>query len=896
MATFDLSFEPRSTTANPEAIRTRAEELTILQARLLGRSDDLTGQFNSTATQFTDLLAWNVKGLSEEDYQYWRDAGVAITYAASKLEEWAQHVEEFKDEREAQNTEWFDFRTKKEGEIPADFQGQTITAAHPERGGVFGISDASKCRDIYDEVAAKLTELQERERTNYRNFEEHADEVAADLGEGPTKANVQALIDAGINSWAFYNLDPNRYTMLVDGQELTEENAQEWADQLSSYWSGDKPLDENYHELMLMMSMVTTNAMQAQQGGTGYRSEEMDFLDVFYDELERSQPGGVIDIPASMEGDHLTDEEREHALGVLGDGLLALSDPHVGGGYYDLPPSVREAAEGPHLTPSGSTPPSSHAWAEDARSLAAMLGNAHESMEPGYTLSMTLSLSMGMYSDEYSAVMDQFIPEDDVLSLMDVANRNEDAMHDLFAGAENEDGEREPYVHPNLMGTYHGEEGQFQRFSPHTEQWGSPEEMINTAVEGLFTHPWEDNGETVGDMIEWIAQDAHSQDQEERDRAGRAAAGFVEMITTAEMHEALTNTGVDIEGTDYSNASFTAFNTELADNLADIFDAYIFGFAHSDPSETSVALDEDGNEMFDESGEPVEEEIATTGVGNYDSEHNWFEIGLEERLSFMEYLMGNDDTAVRTIGSASTYQGLLMETYLETGDQYAAGRGSATLSSLIDNALLEESGRRQLDQQEAHERKEMLYGLSLETSAELASGIPVIGESLSQGLGLGAEWLTGILAGDEPVVSPRLPIGQSDESNRSEQRIMILEHILNSRVGNFESPPPQEYIDILIESGAAERRSDGSMAIDIDSEVWQDEGHDAGEFDDLDDVVASALENTTFSTSDRGLKNGQDMAGAFGEAYGDRHKLIDGILNPQEEAEKTEEEGEAGGG
>ncbi|MES0837907.1 hypothetical protein [Nocardiopsis tropica] len=858
MATFDLTFQARTTSANPEAIRARVEELNLLQDRLMGRADDLTGQFNSTATQFTDILGWNIKGLSEEDYQYWKDAGVAIAYAASQLEQWAQHVEEFKEEREAQNSEWFDFRTSKEGEIPADFQGQTITATHPERGGVFGISDASKCRDIYDEVATKLAALQERERTNYRNFEDHAEEVAEDLREGPTKANVQALIDAGINPWAFYSLDPNRYTMLVDGQELTEENAQELADELSPYWSGDKPLDENYHELMLMMSMITTNAMQAQQGGTGYRSEEMDFLDAFYDELERSQPGGVIDIPPSMEGDHLTDEERDHALGVLGDGLLALSDHRVGGGYDDLPASVREAAEGPHLAPSGSTPPSSHTWAEDARSLAAMLGNAHESMEPGYGLSMTLSLSMGMYSDEYSEGMDQFIPEEDVLALLDVANRNEDAMHDLFAGVENEDGEREPYVHPNLMRTHEDEDGQFQRFSPHTEQWGSSEDMINTAVEGLFTHPWEDGGEIVGDMIEWIAQDALSEDQDVQDRAGRAAAGFIGMITTEEMQEALTNTGVDVTegGDDYNDASFTAFNTHLAEDLGDVFDAYIYSFA--------------GGEIV----EANDDTVPLTGVGEYESSYNGFTIGPQERAAYLQYLMGNDDSAISAINSASAYQSLEMEAYLETGDQYSTSRGASTLYSLIEVALEAEAENRRLDLQGTEDRKEQLYTFALEKAGEYSAKIPVVGEGISNALGLGSEWLTGKLIDEDISTSPRYPMSDNPETREREHHLIFLEHIANSENVHIDRRAPQSFIDELEGFGVIEVGSDGSVVVEMDPSEWSISSAPGNDMDAVDNALAGALNGTQISPTERETASAEEMAVTFSGVYDARYELI----------------------
>jgi hypothetical protein len=677
MATFDLTFQPRSTTANPEAIRARIEELNLLQDRLMGRADDLTGQFNTTATQFTDILGWNIKGLSEADYQYWREAGVAIAYAASQLEQWAQYVEEFKDEREAQNTEWFDFRTKKEGEIPADFQGQTITATYPERGGVFGISDESKCRDIYDEVAAKLTELQERERTNYQSFEEHADEVAADLREGPTKANVQALIDAGINPWAFYNLDPGRYTMLVDGQELTAENAQEWADELSSYWSGDKPLDENYHELMLMMSMITTNAMQAQQGGTGYRSEEMDFLQEFYDRLEEESPDhmGAVGIPIQMEGDHLTDEEREHALGMLGDGLLALSDPDIGGGYGDLPASVRNAIDIP-FTDEEETPGDLTTQEGDARtyaSLSALFAHTSDDMEGGYGLSTRLSLSAGAYIELWGESTEHWVSSEEIGTLVDVAARNKDANYYLLTGE---------HLNPESGVDY-------------------TDDKPTDALESLFTYEWPDDGASIRSITDWIAEDAATPEERatanensevrpelttEEERSAKALAAIVSLMENPEFSEFIFSTGHDVTGDDgvtWRNVSAGHLNPELADSWSDIFISYMDVFA----SREGLGSTDD------------ETDYST----RWDNDQNRVYLSPDGRLSFMEAIMGDADAAQKTYNEVVYFGAETMGDFsLDGGTRDHSGANAyGSLLGLVDVALENESEGRTTSHTEA---------------------------------------------------------------------------------------------------------------------------------------------------------------------------------------------------
>jgi hypothetical protein len=834
------------------------EEFQILESRLLGRAGDLSGSFDSAAQQFTDIIAWDISSASQEDYQLWVDASTNIRFLVGVADRWAKCIQAFWDEHNEIYRVWRESKSAKENQVPDKYS--SITFFRPDRGLLDW--DANKARDLYDELWEIRSELNERAQKNMQDHEERVAEIAGMFSEGPTELNVQKLVDGGNADWGFANINPSEYLEL--DQELTPESAEEAAEELADYWSGEKPLDHRYEELMLVLSMLSLNARHSQNEGTDYQPEEMDFLDAFYDELERRQPGGVIDIPTSMEGDHMSDEERDRALGILGDGLLTLSDHRLGGGYDDLPTSVREAAEGPHLTPTGSTPPSSHTWAEDAQSLAAMLGSAHESMEPGYGLSMTLSLSMGMYSDEYSEVMDQFIPEDDVLSLVDVANRNKDAMHDLFAGVENEDGEREPYVHPNLMGTYEDEDGQFHRFSPHTEQWGSPEEMINTAVEGLFTHHWEDDGETVGDMIEWIAQDAHSENQEERDRAGRAAAGFIETITASEMQTALTDTGVDIteDGKEYSNASFTAFNTELADNLADVFDSYIFSFAESGVSETN----------------DQREEVAITGVGEYISESNRFDIGPQERAAYMQYLMGNDDTASRAVSSAVAYQSVAIEAFLETGNSSTASRGPASLNALIDIALEAEAAERELDLTEAKERKEGVYTFALEKVAEYSAKIPVVGESLAWGLGLGTDWAVEKFVDQDTSASPRLPSGENPETLTRQNELILLEHIMNSSSDNIDQKPPQHMIDTLAEAKVLEVNPDGSISIDPSSELWQDNDSLEGEFIELDDILAGALENTEVTPADprteRKPTDALDMAGEYNTEYGNRYDLV----------------------
>ncbi|WP_370012850.1 hypothetical protein UIS43_07215 [Nocardiopsis sp. LDBS0036] len=839
MAYFDISFLARSTSANPEAIRTRAEELDTLQSRLLGRADDLDADFNYTATQFTDLMAWNIRDLSAEELQLWRDAGTAIAYASSMVQMWARHVEEFEKERSAQMSEWWEFLRAKRAEIPDKYQGQTITATYPEREGFGWLGDENKCRSVYDEVAAKAEDLKERERVNYQAFEDNADEIGDRLRQGPTKENVQALIDAGINSWAFYNLDPNHYTMLVDNRELTEENAEEWAEELEGYWSGHQPIDERYHELMLMMSMITTNAMQAQQGGTGYRNEELDFLRAFYDELEEDpnpESMGVIGIPAEMEGSHLSDEEREHALGVLGDGLLALSDERVGGGYDELPASVRSVVDGPDFSAvraAGQYTQTHSDWMERAGYLDDLLSNSHEDFEGGAEFSTRM-----MDTVSSSLVRIDALGGDDssMSGLLDVATRNEDANYAVLTGEYPE-----------------GVEGDL----PWTGE--TADNVTDRIIGQLYTHEWGDDGEAARGLTEWIEDMSWSDDEDERRMAAGAMDGLMETITSKEMHDTLSDTGIRVElsdGTEVPNAPFTAVNGEVADGFAHLFELYIESFAEEEGI--------DGGHV-DFGWERGEEE-------RWDDGSRTLAMSPSERLVFLEYVMGNEDSAVRAHTAAAVYSAAQTELYLESGKEVETGANAGVLQSLVDAALHNEAVNRNLDlEQEEAMRKKLVEGVA--NSGNNALGlVPGVGVVLQSGGQFIAPELINEAFNDYVSV-------MSHEDSRTTAidveyytSVRVLSEVIERgggelpiidadiRIGDAGGVTPQE---VLERAGLLDERG-GEYRIDFENEP----GEDAPSSSEVQQALNSFLESSEVDWTRGATYSGTDFSSNFTTYFG----------------------------
>ena len=841
MASFQLFFAPRDISANESQIRPHIEDFKTLQARLLGRADDLAGSFDASATHFSDLIAWDISTLGAEDYQLWVDATVALEYAADVTEQWADYVKEFWDKRDDLWDEWDGAVASAVGRVPAEYAEATITASYPEREGFFesiGGSDANTCRDLYDELKGKLDDINQRAQDNYDKYEEHAEEIREMLDEGATDVNVQKLADGGYSAWSYSNLDPDKYLELESDFELTPDTARTTAEELASYWSGDKPLDARYHELMLVMSMIGTNARNAQNDGTKIDDEEIEFLEQFYVNVELQGGGvygGVLTVPEWLEGDHMSEEDRERALGVLGDGLLALSDPELGGGYESLPESVRRAVEGPFLgEESGDDPPyPMSTYQEDAQALSALLEHTDDELQGGYTLSTNLTMSAGSYNYFWGGESENgWLTSEELAPLVDVGTRNEDANYYVLTGD-----------HPE---------------SASDVDLNYPDSFREQAVQGLLTYEWHDQGETAASLIDWIPENSQSDDSDVKDKAGEAASGFIEMITTAGMQEALTNTGVDVtEGDEeYKNASFTAFNTELADDLVDIFDSYIYSFAASDVLDPSV-----------------EGSVALTGVGEYKPGSNGFNIGPAERAAYMQYLLGNSETAEHVVGSISAYQSLEMGDYVETGRNSSA-RGSASLFSLLEVALDSESENRKQDLQDTVDLKEKLYSFGIDKVEEYSDRVPVVGKSISAALGYGSDWIVDQMVEQDVSTSPRLAMSSGEDRNR-ETELIFLERVVNSQSESIDRHPPQEQINVLVDNGVAERQPDGSYVFELDKTKWNVTSELDGGMSDIDDAIKWAFSGSKISpTEEEDPESAYEIYNRYWDTYENRYEEI----------------------
>jgi hypothetical protein len=772
---------------------------------------------------------------------------------------WADYVEEFRDGREELVEEWNTAVTNCEGRVPAKYASSHITATYPE-GGWFW-TDEDTCRDLYDELLGKRTSIQGRFDTLWSTYQEHAEEIGDMLEQGATKVNVQKLIDGGYANWAFYNLDPSTYTMLVDQRDLTEENAREWSTELAAYWSGDKPLDDRYDELMLMIAMIGTNAKQAQNTGSGFRSEEIDFLEAFYTNLELEGGGhytGVLSVPQWMDGDHMSGEERAHALGVLGDGLLTLSDEDLGGGYELLPQSVRRAAEGPFLYSTGEDEMPYHlvTYQEDARALSQLLRYTDDELQGGDAFSTNLTLGAGAYMHYWGGEGENgWVVSEDLAPLVEVGTRNKDADHYILTGEYPGGRESIPGL-PEL----------------------APHERTN-AVEGLLTYDWHDDGATARGLIDWMAQDALSEDPVVRERAGTAFAGLMETLTDGEMYERLTNTGVHVTEGDnkYKDAVFTQFNTELGLGLVDVFDANIYSFSTSDVWES--------------------EDVPVEGVGAFDPERGTVRLGVEERARFMHYLMGGDESAARLIQSVDVYQQIETAAFLENGRPEDNARGLGTLQALLEEATGRDAQDRKDDLGHQVERNKEIAGYFVGEVAGLSEKIPFIGTAVSKGMSLGQDGIVdAIIDGDYEVV-PRGSTYSSEINRIRNFEVEALEYTAYNDPSKFNEVQYKGDIQDLIEGGVITVRRDGAVlgteditddfvfgsdvtvSVEKDSANWNEGFRQDGGRWSMDASMGNVIGDIPFTTGDGRTHQGDtrvgQFTGEFGVGYNDVRAYFD---------------------
>ncbi|WP_152513353.1 TPR repeat region-containing protein [Nocardiopsis baichengensis] len=840
-----MGFTPEKTGAKAGTIEDYAEDLETFQERILGHSEELSDEFDSTIYDVTASVAWQITSESSYNRGLWCNTALAVKYCSGETKSWADAVRAFKKKRSDQVDEWCTFVQAKLSQLPLKKQKPLISFGEddPACGYLddYHESDRSRVQKIIDEVTEKRSDLIERAQKNHEKLIDEAEAHGNRLSEGLTPENVRRLIDSGYMGWSAYNLKPE-WSLDHGLIPLDPEKAEEDAEKVAEYYGpGAKEKDSEYWEAMATLQLIT-GAGSGLLTNNKTSDPAIDYVDNFFARLDElsgdssllSYLVGGADDPTSAQ--------------IIGEGLLVLSNEEYGGSFERLPEDVQLAATGPStddmilhsLGEDELGDYSVDAWEEDIEDLSYLMGNVRPVSEAGEEFSIRLTASLGAGLDGVNGkpiigAMD-FDVDEAVGPILDVSLRNEDANYNLLTG----------------NGPQH------------------PEHDLDDTLEGLFTYEWKDEGEVVSGLYEWIDHDAQSDDLEERQRAGEASAGLINSITSPEMYKSLTNTGVSVTETEqgkdgkeveneYPDATFTYYNSELAPGLADIYENYITSFARAPYIDDDSSLQDDG-------------------MTGYDSDRHLIGMGGYEAVSFLQYVVADDETAGRAIAFSERYDSALFDVHLETGRNIEPSRDGGSVKGLLDSAISNENTSRSLDVDAAEKRDQKLAKIAATEVSGLAGRIPVIGFALEKSISYAtSEDLDKVFERDyNPASSYSSSTGNEEVLRRMQARTLDQglrdgddRYINEEEWETIRKERPKETQD-LIDAEVIVEGEDGRLHVDTDPSNWD---RDKYKRSDLDDSVNAVVGDLNF-TVDGTQKSGDTVSGDYSRFYHNRYEEV----------------------
>lgn len=187
------------------AIENGADALDKICLTMFGRSEGLDGQFNGAATQFTDLIAWDISSASAKELESWRDAGGSLTHGAAVLRLWAEDIKEYRRTRAGFHQRWETAKTNAQSRVDSP----VVSASTSGRSGGLaeGLFDAATSTKASREAEEKTAliglacELALEHDTAWGVLMDQAEQVRKDLREGPSEETLERLVDVGHLGW-----------------------------------------------------------------------------------------------------------------------------------------------------------------------------------------------------------------------------------------------------------------------------------------------------------------------------------------------------------------------------------------------------------------------------------------------------------------------------------------------------------------------------------------------------------------------------------------------------------------------------------------------------------------------------------------------------------------------
>lgn len=601
-------------------------EFSSLHAAISGRSNEYNTITEPVSNHFSGMIGQGLKEVAADNREAWESALMACTHAFGILGKAIEDVN------------WYENRID---DIKTNLNSE-----------VYGM------RNIVDETGEMLDGVVEKYNRQaadaWLDFQILCEETESDLRAGPTPETIRKLAEGGyLGQIGYYT------TGDIDYLYLDSENAEEVADYINEAVKNGTEFHIDHLEgedgALALIAAIVSRAQKAQEEGTKLLDGEIDFMETLLDELGAAggDPPNILDFVDEInESEHIDEGLKDELNRHLSNTSLVLSDEQIGGGYEYLPHELREVAEGavPDTYNSGNVSEEEYnEWLLDYERLGDFFGSSGAGVQGGVDLSATLTATTAraLEGPEDTLVGGGHLNEKTAEQLIDVSSRNEVANYIILSG-EYPDGTEYEHVPNNAH-------------------------MSNTDIlETLYKHPWEDGGDAVSGITDWIhvnADNIYGSDNIELREKGLVA--LVSLFEDDDFKDSLLSTGFtveDDEGEKWADVPAAMLNPSLAESWGEIFLTYMDEFSD------------------------------TNGVGGNDErevENLWSTEGItlnpESMLGFAESFMGNPETAENVYGNvlANTAEGM-EEYFLGAGSEdssHVDASQAGSVQGLIEKAL-----------------------------------------------------------------------------------------------------------------------------------------------------------------------------------------------------------------
>ncbi|CAM3508678.1 hypothetical protein NOGI109294_00190 [Nocardiopsis gilva] len=656
--------------------------------RMTGHGGDVRTAITQSAIEFSDLVASDIRDQGEYDEKKWRDASANCMVGSWITDLWVKNVETFRKELDEIQKEWDSFPPK---------PGPTATASDPNNPSSIPrhTSSSSSVGNwpgapwvSYDTAKEnKLRELIKRAEKAQEDFEEEAKKRKNNLEDGVTDDVIKQLADAGVVGWGAYNiLGPTQPIPFP----VNKESGKKYAEKLKKGIEDGTLADCDYEELTLILNALGKRSAEYQNSGKNLSKDEKAFIDAVLAELETLEPvpvppgaegeayniyrsSGVLSLPDHLKLLDVPEDDQKAILGAIGSGILTASDTRLGGGYEDVPASVKNAVEG-----SGryDYPGKIDNWAHDTYRLSQLLEHAPEGLQGGTGFSAGLTTTIGVELEKSGDNIFHFRNQAGSEQFQNVIERstlNKNANYLILTGQ---------YESSSLT-----------------------DDDTTKALKGLYSYDWKDDGKSVSGITEWIPESAQSKDEAERKLAADSSLGLIEQTTSVDSFQDITAAG-----------SFIDKNSHIASSMGDVFSTYIYDFSRPGVSDFDFVTGEENDK--------------TARNGEY------MEIPMMNRVRFMQFIVGDDESAANMYADIHKQQMGLLDAHLNDGvDHMDVAAHNGTLRGLYDSAIQNDGWERFSSEKDIRDREVQIAKTGSQMFLDASVGnIPIAGSSISTGL------------------------------------------------------------------------------------------------------------------------------------------------------------------